>query len=353
MAGRGADLATLRRDLAAGTIDPVYLVTGDEAFLKEEAARRIREAVLGSDAEAASWNLSVLEGGTCSLADVLDAARSLPMFASRRLVWVRDAERIRESDPEALREYLAAPAHTTCVLLTVGSGKPDFRKAVFKALQKGAKVLEFEPLKGAALARWIQSRAKDLGAQISDDAALLLELHAGPDLLRMDQEMKKALDFAAPSTRLTSEVLGQTLGAAGAGSIFEFAEKAAAGQAEEAIRLLRGILSEGEEAPKLLFILARQLRTMVLGRALVEAGHQGRELAQALGIPPYPFLIEKVQKQVRAFPEPAGGPALRLLLGADRALKSGSGKAPAVLERLVLDLGSVVKQPDRKRRGAR
>ncbi len=349
MAGRGSDLATLRRDLAAGRIDPVYLVSGEEAFLKEEATRRIREAVLGSDAEAASWNLSILEGATCSLADVLDAARSLPMFASRRLVWVRDAERLRDSEPEALREYLQAPAPTACILLTVGTGKADFRKALFKALQRGARVLEFESLKGAALARWIRSRAADLGAEIDEDAASLLEIHAGPELLRLDQELKKALDFVAPSTRLTSDALSATLGAAAAGSIFEFAEAVGAGQTEQAIRLLRGILSEGEEPPRLLFLLARHLRTLVLGHSLMQSGLQGRDLAQALGIPPYPFLIDKVQKQIRAFAEPAGEPALRLVLAADRALKSGSGKPPGVLERLVLDLARVVQESAGKR----
>ena len=353
MAGRGADLATLQRDLAAGRIDPVYLVYGEETFLKEEAARRIREAVLGADAEASSWNLSVVEGGACSLAEVLDSARDLPMFSTRRLVWVKDAERLRESDPEALRAYLEAPAPSACILLTAGGGKPDFRKAVFKALQRGARLLEFEPLKGAAVGRWIRSRAKDLGAQIDDEAALLLEMHAAPDLLRMDQEMRKALDFAAPSQRLTAAVLSETLGSAGAGSIFEFTERAGAGQTEEAVLLLRGLLSEGEEPPRLLFLLARHLRTLVLGHSLMQSGQQGRDLAQALGIPPYPFLIDKIQKQIRAFPPHAGGPALRLVLTADRALKSGSGKPPAVLERLVLDLAREVVQPAGKHRGLR
>jgi len=349
MAGRGAELTTLRRELAAGRIEPVYLISGDEAFLKEEAARRIREAVLGPDADAASWNLSVLDGATGSLADVLDAARSLPMFASRRLVWVRDVERLRESQPELLRAYLDSPSPTTCILLTVGSGKPDFRKAIFKALQRGARVLEFAPLKGAALTRWIQARVKELGAEIDEDAASLLEMHAGPELLRLDQEMKKALDFVAPAKRLTGAALSATLGAAAAGSVFEFTERAGAGQAEEAIRLLRGILADGEEPPKLLFLLARHLRSLVLGQALMQSGQQGSDLAQALGIPPYPFLIEKIQKQIRAFPQPAGAPSLRLVLEADRALKSGSGKPPGILERLVLDLARVVEPASRFR----
>jgi DNA polymerase III subunit delta len=353
MAGRGADLRSLRRELAAGRIDPVYLVFGDEAFLKEEAAQRIREAVLGSDSEAASWNLTLLEGASCSVTDILDAARSLPMFSSRRLVWVKDAERLRESEPEGLQEYLKAPSPSACVLLSAGSGKPDFRKTIFKTLQRGARMLEFMPLKGAMLASWIQSRAKDLGAEMGEEAASMLELHAGPDLHRLDQEIRKALDFIAPSHQLTYEALSETLGSAAAGSIFDFAERVGAGQCEVAIRLLRGILAEGEEPSRVLFLLARHLRVLVLGQALMDSGQQGRELALALGIPPYPFLIDKVQKQIRAFPERAGAPAFRLVLAADRALKSGSGRPPGVLERLVLDLTTAVTESEGSRRMAR
>jgi DNA polymerase III delta subunit len=119
------------------------------------------------------------------------------------------------------------------------------------------------------------------------------------------------------------------------------------------VHLLRGLLREGEEPARLLFLLARHLRTLVLGHSLMQTGQQGRELAQALGIPPYPFLIDKIQKQISAFPPKAGGPALRRLLAADRALKSGSGKPPAVLERLVLDLAREMVQPAGKLRGHR
>src|SRR5262245_49278138 len=100
---------SLPAELAQGKIAPVYLLYGEATFLKEDAARRIREAVLGS-AEAAAWNSHVLEGGSCSLFEILDAARTLPMFASRRLVWVKDAERLHESDGEDIKAYLEAPA---------------------------------------------------------------------------------------------------------------------------------------------------------------------------------------------------------------------------------------------------
>ena len=335
----------LERELAKGKIAPVYLLFGDETFLKEDAARRIREAVLGSEDPSGALNLNVLEGGSCSLFEILDAARTLPMFSSRRLVWVKEVERLRDADPEALAAYLEAPTPSSCLLLTAGAGRPDFRKSIFKTLQRSAKVMELRPLKKAEVARWIRSRARSLGAEIDEASIALLDLQVGSDLFRLDQEMRKARDFAGPPGRITSAVLSETLGAAAAGSLFELAERAAAGQLEEAVALLRRILADGEEPPRVLFLLARQVRTLILGRSLLAAGTRGKDLALALGIPPYPFLIEKVEKQIRAFPEASGERAVRLLLRTDRALKGGIGRPERVLEGLVLDLASTVGKP--------
>ena len=349
MASPTAVLEALRRDLAAGRVDPAYLLIGEESFLKEEAQRAIQQSVLGGAGEAGSWDLTILEGPACSMAEILDSARTLPMFAARRLVWVKETEKMREPEVDPLREYLRAPSPHATLLFSTGPGKPDFRRTLLKTLQGSARVLEFPPLKGREVPDWIRRRAKELDAQVDTDAVLLLELEIGADLHRLDQELNKAMDFSAPSRRISLEILEETLGAQAAGSSFEFAELCAAGETEGAIRLLRRNLAEGEEPVRLLFLLARHLRLLILGQALMSAGRGGRELAADLGIPPYPFLIEKVKKQIRRFPAPAASPALRLILEADRAIKSGAGRPSGVLERLVLDLGSSVRGAGRIR----
>jgi DNA polymerase-3 subunit delta len=340
MARPGAgDAASFRKEISAGKTAPVYLLHGEEAFLKQEALALLRRAVLGeAGAEPSPWSLTVLEGGSARLAEILDAARTLPMLAPRRMVLVKEAEKLRESDADSLKEYLGNPSPTTCLVFAAGSGKPDFRKAIFRALQERARTVEFAVLKGASLPRWIRDRVKERGAEIDPDAAALLETLGGADLFRIDQELSKVLDYLSPSRKITADGLGETMGTAAAGSIFELAERVGAGETGEAVRLLRGLLAEGEEPTRLLFLIARQMRILILGRSLVKRGHRGAELAQALGIPPYPFILEKTQNLIARFPEGAAAPTLRRILEADRALKGGIGKGPAILERLVLDL---------------
>jgi DNA polymerase III subunit delta len=337
------DAVSLRKELSAGRIAPVYLIHGEETFLLEEALASLRKAVLGEGGEDQSeWSLSILDGGSVSLAEILDAARTLPMFSRRRMVLVKDAEKIREPDADPLKEYLKDPTPTTCLVFTAGPGKPDFRRSFFRALQERARVAAFPPVKGASLPSWVRRHLRDRGAEIEPEAMALLESLGASGLFRIEQELNKALEYLSPSRQITAEALGETLGTAAAGSIFEMAERAGAGEIGEAVRLLRSLLAEGEEPTRLLFLVARHLRILILGKSLVGQGLRGKELAQALGIPPYPFIVDKVTKLIARFPETASAPSLRRILEADRALKGGGGKGPAILERLILDLGALV-----------
>ncbi|HMC83729.1 MAG TPA: DNA polymerase III subunit delta [Candidatus Polarisedimenticolia bacterium] len=334
-----ADPSVLKKDIAAGRVAPVYLLYGEAGFLKEEAVAALREAVLGNGpAPESAWNLTLLEGPSAGIAEILDSARTLPMLGSRRLVMVKNAEKLREGDSEPLRTYLQRPSPSSCLVFVTGTGKPDFRRSLFRTLQAGAVAIEFKPLREPAVPRWIRERVRERGAEIDDEALTLLEVHLGVDLLRIDQEITKALDFLSPSRRVTSAALAETLGAPGSRSIFELAEKVGAGETGEAIRLLRRLLAGGEEPVRLLGLIARQIRTLILGKALMEGGRRGRELALALGVPPIPPLIEKTQRLIGRFPARVGAASMRRILQADRALKGGAGKGPAILEGLVLDL---------------
>jgi DNA polymerase-3 subunit delta len=339
---RGAPPAGWRRDVAAGRLAPAYLLYGEESFLKEEAVAGIRAAALaGASGADAAWNLTVFEAPSAGLDEILDAARTLPMLGERRLVLVQEVERIREADPAALRAYLRRPSPTSCVVFVSGAGRPDFRKGVFRALQELSVAVEFRPVRGASLTRWIRERASGKGVEIDDEAVALLELHAAGDLLRIDRELDKAAEMVRPARRIRTPDLAESLGTPAAGSVFELAERTGAGETAEAVRLLRGILSEGEDEAGILTALARHFRILVLGKALVRARRSDADLASALGIRPIPFVIEKTRRLIGRFPDRAGEPAIQRLVEADRAVKSGAGKT-AALERCVIELSLLV-----------
>lgn len=337
------DWRTLPRDLSAGRLAPVYFLHGPEIFLKQDALNKIRQAIFGeASGDQIVWNFTQMEAGSSSLRDILDAARTLPMMGGRRMVVVKEAEKLKGPDPEPLKEYLSHPEPTCCLVFITATGKPDLRRSLFRLLNSGASSIEFKPLRSPAVQRWIRDQVKEAGATIEEEALALMEIHLGTDLLRIAQELQKVLDYLHPEKQIGLSALEATMGSGVTGSVFEFAERAAAGEVGKTMALLRRIVSEGEEPARLLFLLTRQIRLLVVGKGLTDGGLRGRELALRLGIPPIRPIIEKVERQIAQFPDQAGSAALRVLLQADRAIKGGRGKGATVLEGAILTLGEIL-----------
>src|SRR5262249_21363028 len=135
------------------------------------------------------------------VASLVDAARTLPMMAPRRLVLVLQAETLltpkRESEAaaralERLEEILQAPEKEATLVLVAAS--IDRRSRMFKLLQKVATIVECGVIADAADAeRWIRNRVAAGGADIDPAAARALAQRAGPDVRRLRGEVDRLL----------------------------------------------------------------------------------------------------------------------------------------------------------------
>src|SRR2546426_4715539 len=128
-------LYELKRQLAAGDFAPLYLIVGEEAVLRDDAVAAIRAAVLGLDeANIGVFNSDVVYGDETEAAEILTFCGSLPLFATRRLVVVKEVGGLRAHETERLLPYLKEPVETTCLVVTGGEG--DSRLKIFQALQQ-------------------------------------------------------------------------------------------------------------------------------------------------------------------------------------------------------------------------
>ncbi|MCH6567384.1 MAG: hypothetical protein IH801_03345, partial [Nitrospinae bacterium] len=84
------DVGQLGRELKAGTHRPAYLVSGPDTYLAEEALRALLESLLPP--EERELGLIRLYADQVEVEEVLDEARTIPFFGSRRLVVVRQVE---------------------------------------------------------------------------------------------------------------------------------------------------------------------------------------------------------------------------------------------------------------------
>ena len=100
-------------------ISPQVLLHGEEGYLVDQAARLVINTVV--PVESRDFNLTVVHGRDLKGHELVDQARTLPVFASRRLVVIRNAHEASAEQMEAFSAYLDDPVPETFLLVTAAS----------------------------------------------------------------------------------------------------------------------------------------------------------------------------------------------------------------------------------------
>src|SRR5262245_63360506 len=69
---------------------PLYVLHGDEPFLKRQVLNALRDKALGPNAEEAAW--SSYPGDKAAFAEVCDELETMPFFSPKRMVVVEGAD---------------------------------------------------------------------------------------------------------------------------------------------------------------------------------------------------------------------------------------------------------------------
>src|SRR5271170_1422424 len=89
---------------------PLYVLAGEEQFLKRQVIEALRKIVLGPEDD--SFGLATFSGDKATFAAVHNELSTLPFLAPRRLVVVNNADSFVQEERQKLEKYVAEPATT-------------------------------------------------------------------------------------------------------------------------------------------------------------------------------------------------------------------------------------------------
>ncbi len=265
----------LERHLS-GSLNALYVVHGDEPLQSLEAADAIRAAartkgylereVLTAE-RGFDWKQLVASGASMSL------------FSSKKLIELRipGGKPSTEGAP-AIVQYCAALAPDVLTIVTLPRlDRKAQDSAWFKALtHKGALINTFQ-VERAQLTRWIAARLARQ-KQKADQATLqFLADSVEGNLLAAHQEIQKLGLLFPPGELAFDPVCSAVLNVARYDA-FKLNEAMLAGDTVRLARMLDGLKSEGEAPPKILWVLAEEIRAV----AKVQAGLASGENLQQL-----------------------------------------------------------------------
>jgi DNA polymerase-3 subunit delta len=332
----------LHSALKTRTFDPVYVLHGDDEFRKDAAVRDLVDAAV--DPATRDFNLETRRGGELA-PETLDALLSTPpMLAERRVVVVRDVDKLKKDARAVLERYLARPANDLMLLLVApAGGKLD------KGLTLRATTVEFEPLTGDRLPRWVTYHAEHaLARAITPEATALLIEAVGPDLTQLALELEKLASYASDTIdeRAVSAVVGVRRGE----SLGDLLDAVAARDAATALALLPGVLQQPKTtAVSIVMNLTTQTLALAYGVAARDRGMPPRALFNeymsllretgAFPGRPWGEAVNAWTKHTDRWSAAELDAALEALLGTDVALKETRLSSPEqLLTTLVLRL---------------
>lgn len=300
-----------------------YLVKGDDAVLRAEAVRRLVTELVGDeDRDLVVEEFDVPAEDPTTAAPV-DAARTLPFLADRRVVVVRDVSAYPSAGLAPVLEYLGDPSPSSSLVLVAGDRAVP--AALTKAVKEVGHVIDAgAPRTARARAPWFKQHLADAPVRLDGAAAALLDEHLGEDLDRLDNLLQALAAAYGVGSRIGPEDLRPFLGAAGAVPPWELTDAIDRGRTELALRALRRMLASGERHPLVVLAtlhshFARMLRLDGSG-ATDEAS-----AAAALAIKGSTFPARKALAQSRVLGSAKVAQAVVLLAEADLGLKGASG----------------------------
>ncbi len=308
---------------------PLYLIVGEEDLLRDSALAALKAAVLG---ESGEFNYDLFYGDEAGGADIRNCASEMPVFAERRLVIVKTAEKLSARESEALLDYLKDPVETTTLAFV--SPKLDGRLKFTQALSRTAVTIDCSPLREAQLIPWVTCDAGRLGIRLEDQANQLLRELSGGSLYGVRRELEKLASYVPPDRMVKASDVHVLRGMEPGASVFDLTLAIAEGNRGRVLSILARNLEAGEAPLRILGSLAWQYRRLWKVKELMAGGGREGEAARTLRMDPM-----KIRSFLGRFSDSHLQTALRLFLDADGQLKGGSSGHPRmVLERLLLRL---------------
>ncbi len=322
--------AQLERALEKGAPSGGWFLYGDAARLRDEAALRVADAAL--DPATRDFNFDQFRSEDAAPEQLAAALASPPMMAERRVVCVRDAERLSASARKVVQSAVAAlPADM--VLIVTATIPKGSRAAFYRDLKKACRAIEWSTPRSAEIPGWIRARAsRRWGIELSASAAQAIAGAVGDDLSRLDAELEKLASLG--EGRLSAERVRDLVPRTRRIDRWTWLDLVASRRYAEALRELEDLLTSDRGVALVAGLVEHHLQ---LGIA-VEGG--AGAVRQALSESGRGYLAWKANtyaKQAKRWSGDEVDRALRRLHRADRLLKSG-GRDDAVLTELLLAL---------------
>lgn len=287
-------MKSLNEDLKTGQFKQIYLLFGEEGYLKRQYKNRLTKAMLP---EGDTMNYACYEGKGIDLREVIDLAETMPFFAERRLIVFENSGFFKSGGTE-LADYVKELPETTSFLFV--ENEVDKRSKLYKAVKAKGRAVELGFQDEATLKRWVAGLVKKENKQMPDQTIVYFLNKTGTDMENITKELEKLYCYALERDAITKEDVDAVCITQISNHIFDMVDAVAQKNQRKALELYYDLLALKEPPMRILFLLIRQYRILHQVKGLLKVGYGRKEIASKAGL--HPFVAGKYMDLAKRFP---------------------------------------------------
>lgn len=284
-------MKSLNEDLKSGQLKQVYLLYGEEDYLKKQYRERLTEALLP---EGDTMNFARYEGKGVDVKEVIDLSETMPFFAQRRLLVFEDTGFFKSAGAE-LADYIKEMPDTTYYLFV--ESEVDKRSKLYKAVQAKGRAVELGVQDEGTLKRWIAGKVRGEKKQMSEQTIVYFLSKVGTDMENITRELEKLFSYTLDIDVITREDVDAVCVTQISNHIFDMVNAVTEKKQRRALELYYELLALKEPPMRILFLMTRQYRLLYQVKQFQQKGFGRREIAAKAGL--HPFAVGKYMDQAK------------------------------------------------------
>lgn len=286
-------MKSLNEDLKTGQFRQIYLLYGEENYLKKQYKDRFTKAMLP---DGDTMNYAYYEGKGVVVREVIDLAETLPFFAERRLLVFENTGFFKSAGAD-LADYIKDMPDTTFFIFI--ENEVDKRSKMFKAVKAKGHIAELPFQDESTLKKWILGMVRKENKQISESTVTYLLNKVGTDMGNIQKELEKLFCYTLDKDSILPEDVDAVCVTQISNHIFDMVNAVADKRQERALELYYELVALKEPPMRILYLMTRQYRILHQVKDLLKKGYGRKEIASKAGL--HPFAAGKYMDQAKHF----------------------------------------------------
>ncbi len=264
---------------------PAYLIHGDDHGRIAERRAKLREI---AESSGGAHGVELFEEDQATPDTVAAALNAMTFAIGRRFLIVDGTERWKDRELDALTASLAGlDPDTTVSFFAREDGRLKAPKRLHDAVKKaGGDISAEQSVKPWELPKWAVAQARQLGLDLTPDAARMLVAHVGERQQRLLRELEKLTLEFEPNAHIDADTVLELTAASSERRAWALADALLSGSAEAATRTLLQMRAQGERVPGLIYWMSSRVRQAHQVARALDRGEPQAQVRSSLRMPP-------------------------------------------------------------------